>query len=166
MLLLAALPARALGSVSDVCCKKEVGFSSVKVTSAREKGGRSLLPLKIISSISAPRSWRAELSPMTHRKASTMFDLPQPFGPTSALMPALKTISVGSAKDLNPDNFKETGYTSDKSPVLQVSDRIQSLFDGASNAFFRQRSRQLFTRNDQSRRRRNFVAFLSRNLLF
>ena len=86
-------------------------FSSVRVTSARENGGRSLLPAKITSSISpALRKRRAEPSPITQRSASMMLDLPQPFGPTTALMPTANDKSTGSANDLKPEIFSETGY--------------------------------------------------------
>ena len=53
----------------------------------------------------SPRNWRAELSPITQRTASTMFDLPQPFGPTTALrLPGSSTV-VASTKDLNPTSL-------------------------------------------------------------
>ena len=39
---------------------------------------------------------------MTKRSASTMLDLPQPFGPTTPVMPGWIGISMASAKDLNP----------------------------------------------------------------
>ena len=43
-----------------------------------------------------------EFSPITQRKASTRFDLPQPFGPTTPVRPGSIRKSVGSTKDLNP----------------------------------------------------------------
>jgi len=39
---------------------------------------------------------------MTQRMASTMFDFPQPFGPTMAVMGSWKLIEVFSTKDLKP----------------------------------------------------------------
>src|SRR5690348_684136 len=55
------------------------------------------------SFISPPRSDFARCSPSTHEMASETFDLPQPFGPTTAVIPLpVKTISVWSAKDLKP----------------------------------------------------------------
>jgi hypothetical protein len=39
--------------------------------------------LKITSAMSLPRRCFAEISPITQRTASMMFDLPQPFGPTT-----------------------------------------------------------------------------------
>src|SRR5271169_4399695 len=39
---------------------------------------------------------------MTQRTASTRFDLPQPFGPTTPVRPGSISKSVGSTKDLNP----------------------------------------------------------------
>ncbi len=60
---------------------------SVSVTSAIPSGLRFSVPLKITSAISPPRSALAEVSPNTHRIASTTFDLPQPFGPTIPVTP-------------------------------------------------------------------------------
>ena len=39
---------------------------------------------------------------MTQRTASTRFDLPQPFGPTTPVRPGSIAKSVGSTKDLKP----------------------------------------------------------------
>ena len=69
---------------------------------ASEVGGRLLEPLKITSVSASPRSCRAELSPITQRTASTMLDLPQPLGPTTALRLPGNTTVVGSTKDLKP----------------------------------------------------------------
>src|SRR5512140_1542639 len=54
------------------------------------------------SAIDSPRRCFAEISPMTQRTASMMFDLPQPFGPTTPTRLVGKPIAVGSTKDLNP----------------------------------------------------------------
>ena len=40
--------------------------------------------------------------PRSHRMASTMFDFPEPFGPTIATMPAGNSKTVFSANDLKP----------------------------------------------------------------
>ena len=40
---------------------------------------------------------------MTQRRASTRFDLPQPFGPTTPVRPGSISSSVGSTNDLKPD---------------------------------------------------------------
>src|SRR5205823_5878198 len=56
------------------------------------------------SSIFRPRRSRAWVSPSTHLKASTMFVLPDPFGPTIAVMPPSKAISVERAKVLKPES--------------------------------------------------------------
>ncbi len=45
----------------------------------------------------------AELAPITQRSASRMFDLPQPFGPTTPVSPGSIRKSVGSTKDLKPE---------------------------------------------------------------
>ena len=39
---------------------------------------------------------------MAQRSASSKFDLPQPFGPTTPVSPGSIRISVGSTKDLKP----------------------------------------------------------------
>ena len=42
---------------------------------------------------------------MTHRKASSRLDLPQPFGPTTPVSPGSIRSSVGSTNDLKPINL-------------------------------------------------------------
>src|SRR5665213_3171557 len=77
-------------------------LSMVSDTSAILRDGRVAEPAKIKSSISPPRSRRADASPITQRSASTRFDLPQPFGPTIPVSPGSIGSSVASTKDLNP----------------------------------------------------------------
>ena len=71
-------------------------------TSANPTGPRFAVPLKMTSSIFAPRSDREDCSPSTQRMASEIFDFPEPFGPTIAVMPPRNLISVRSGNDLNP----------------------------------------------------------------
>ena len=52
----------------------------------------------------AARSDLCEVSPITQRSASTRFDLPQPFGPTTPVRPCSIWKSVGSTKDLKPSS--------------------------------------------------------------
>src|ERR1022692_1546873 len=59
----------------------------------------------------APRIALAELAPITQRSASTRFDLPQPFGPTTPVSPGSMTNSVGSTKDLNPRTLRRVNFT-------------------------------------------------------
>src|SRR5215204_3467548 len=54
------------------------------------------------SSILPPRSALAPCSPSTQATASTTFDLPEPFGPTTQVMPGSKRSVVAEAKDLKP----------------------------------------------------------------
>ena len=68
------------------------------------------MPPKITSSILAPRSWRLFCSPMTQRMASEMFDLPEPLGPTTAVMPGSKVSALLSAKDLKPFSTSDFRY--------------------------------------------------------
>ena len=57
------------------------------------------------SDIDSPRRFFADVSPITQRTASITFDLPQPFGPTTAQRLLGKLTFVGSTKDLNPESF-------------------------------------------------------------
>src|SRR4051812_29651692 len=54
------------------------------------------------SSIFPPRRVFAPCSPMTQASASTTLDLPDPFGPTTAVIPGSNRRVVDDAKDLNP----------------------------------------------------------------
>jgi hypothetical protein len=64
-------------------------------------GTRASLPAKITSSM--PFAARpGACSPMAQRMASTTFDLPQPFGPTIAVIPGWKAKAVLSTKLLKP----------------------------------------------------------------
>src|SRR5471030_2841837 len=72
-------------------------------------GLRLVEPLKMTSVF-------AELSPITQRTASMMFDLPQPLGPTTAAMLLGKFTVVGSTKDLNPANLMHLSRTLSRPP--------------------------------------------------
>jgi hypothetical protein len=51
---------------------------------------------------------------MTHERASTTFDFPEPLGPTTQVIPRSKSRVVEDAKDLKPLRltlFKYTGKT-------------------------------------------------------
>src|SRR5690349_12667533 len=74
----------------------------VSVTSARPSGARPAVPAKMTSSILPPRSAFAPCSPSTQAMASTTFDLPEPFGPTTQVMPGSSRNVVAEAKDLKP----------------------------------------------------------------
>src|SRR5579862_2666500 len=66
-------------------------------------GLRSRVPAKITSDIWLPRSDLALCSPRTQLTPSRMFDLPQPFGPTTPAIPVPETVnSVRSQKLLKP----------------------------------------------------------------
>src|SRR5881409_3706897 len=82
----------------------------VRETSAMPNGLRPSVPLKITSAISPPRSALADCSPSTQRTASDTLDLPQPLGPTMAVMPGRKLSEVLSAKDLNPRTVRFFRY--------------------------------------------------------
>src|SRR5687768_5259965 len=77
-------------------------LSMVRVTSARPSGWRWPAPAKMTSSILPPRSDFAPCSPITQLSASSTFDLPDPFGPTTQVIPGSKRSVVAEAKDLKP----------------------------------------------------------------
>ncbi len=79
-----------------------VELSMTSETSAVLRAGRPPEPLKITSSMAEARMDLNEVSPITQRMASTRFDLPQPFGPTTPVSPGSITNSVGSTKLLKP----------------------------------------------------------------
>src|SRR5690606_2682185 len=58
-----------------------------------------------------PRMFLNEFSPMTQRMASSRFDLPQPFGPTTPVRPGSMMRSVGSTKDLKPESRRRLNFT-------------------------------------------------------
>src|ERR671932_2912944 len=93
-------------------------LSIVSVTSARPSGGRPLVPAKMTSSIFPPRSDLAPCSPITQARASTTLDLPEPFGPTTQVMPGSKVSDVAEANDLNPRRVRFFRYTR-RSPTHQ-----------------------------------------------
>src|SRR5436305_13246278 len=100
------LPSRNIRRVIDTSVKS-IGsalsvLSMVRVTSARPSGGRPAVPAKITSSILPPRSALAPCSPSTQAMASTTLDLPEPFGPTTQVIPGSSFSVVAEAKDLNP----------------------------------------------------------------
>ena len=77
-------------------------FSNVSDTSAIPDAVRVREPLKMRSSRLSERKALILCSPITQRMASTMFDLPQPFGPTMPVIGLSNMIWVLSANDLNP----------------------------------------------------------------
>src|SRR4051794_6865544 len=74
----------------------------VSATSARPRGGRPEVPAKMTSSILPPRRDFAPCSPITQARASTTLDLPEPFGPTTQVIPGSNRRVVAEAKDLKP----------------------------------------------------------------
>src|SRR5689334_3438889 len=77
-------------------------LSIVSVTSARPSGARPDVPAKMTSSILPPRRAFAPCSPSTQLMASTTLDFPEPFGPTTHVMPGSRRSVVAEAKDLKP----------------------------------------------------------------
>ncbi len=87
-----------LNSIGRRCAE----LSIVSDTSARPSAARFGVPAKITSSIRAPRSVRGPCAPSTHATASTRFDFPEPFGPTTTVTPGSNSSVVLSANDLKP----------------------------------------------------------------
>ena len=88
-------------------------------TSARPRGALPEVPAKMTSSIFPPRRLFAPCSPITQERASTTLLLPEPFGPTTQVIPGSNFKVVGAAKDLKPFRvmlFKYTGRTYRVSP--------------------------------------------------
>src|SRR5262249_55343818 len=79
-------------------------------TSALLRGGRLLDPEKITSSMDEARMDLYEDSPITQRSASTRFDFPQPFGPTTPVRPGSIMKSVGSTNDLKPSRRSRVSF--------------------------------------------------------
>ena len=70
-----------------------------------------MVPAKTTSSILPPRSDLAPCSPITQDRASTMLDLPEPFGPTTQVMPGSRRSEVAEANDLKPRRVRLFRYT-------------------------------------------------------
>src|SRR3954463_4108342 len=88
----------------------------VSVTSARPRAGRAAGPAKTTSSILPPRRLLAPCSPSTQAMASTTLDLPEPLGPTTAVIPGSSRSVVGDAKDLKPLSVRLDRCTTDRLP--------------------------------------------------
>ncbi len=78
-------------------------LSNKTETSASPSGLRASFPAKITSSSFPPRRLLLDVSPSDQRNASTKFDLPEPFGPTIAVIPSANVSVVGSANVLKPN---------------------------------------------------------------
>jgi len=77
-------------------------LATVTETSAIFLEGLFDVPENMTSSMPDPRMLFADVSPITHLKDSTIFDFPQPFGPTMPVKPFSIKKLVLSANDLNP----------------------------------------------------------------
>src|SRR6185312_13788394 len=99
-------------------------------TSALLRAGRVLEPEKITSSMDDARMDLYEDSPITQRRASTRFDLPQPFGPTTPVSPGSIWKSVGSTKDLKPIRRSRVSFISAffRQPSRRQGGQNRSLF--------------------------------------
>ena len=75
------------------------------------------------SSMPEARMFLNELSPITQRRASTRFDLPQPFGPTTPVRPDSILNSAASQKLLKPVRRKRSNFiVAASSPVGRRED--------------------------------------------
>src|SRR3989344_5135100 len=81
------------------------------------------LPAKITSAAILPRRSFIDCSPKTHRRLSAILDLPEPLGPTTAVMPGSNSKTVFLAKLLNPcisTFFKCTPHPSKENLILPL----------------------------------------------
>ena len=62
------------------------------------------------SSMPEPRMFLNDVSPITQRRASTRFDLPQPLGPTTPVRPGSILKSAESQKLLKPVRRKRSNF--------------------------------------------------------
>ncbi|OPZ81725.1 MAG: hypothetical protein BWY76_02937 [bacterium ADurb.Bin429] len=90
--------------------RKPVALSSVRCTSASPSALRLSEPLKMTSVDFALRSDFSPCSPSTHSSPSLMLLLPEPFGPTMAVMPGPNSSVVRSAKVLKPESSSRLRY--------------------------------------------------------
>ncbi len=104
-------------------------LSIVNDTSARPSAFFAAVPAKMTSSIFWERTAVGAWAPSTHAMASTTFDLPLPFGPTTTVMPGSSVSSAGSANDLKPLMFSALRNT--RSLAIQPVDARPSLVSGA-----------------------------------
>src|SRR3954454_15130158 len=80
--------------------------------------------------MSAARNDLCDVSPIAQRSASTRFDLPQPFGPTTPVSPGSITKSVGSTNDLNPCRRRRVSFMSDALLAGRESLKPYNTIDG------------------------------------
>ena len=95
-----------------------------------------------------------EFSPITQRRASTRFDLPQPFGPTTPVRPGSILNSVGSQKLLKPARRSRSNFMGLALWSSIASRRARPASSRLSRCEFL-RQAAIKRRGDQAPRRRN-----------
>src|SRR5277367_3167275 len=111
---------------------------SVSPTSALLREGRRPEPEKITSSMPEARMFLKELSPITQRRASTRFDLPQPFGPTTPVSPGSILNSALSQKLLKPVRRKRSNFIVVTLRTGSARFAPLTIVSPAANHFFRE----------------------------
>ena len=91
---------------SDSTGSSRVVLSKTRETSAALSAFLAAEPAKMTSVDALPLRLRTDCSPSTHLIASTTFDFPEPFGPTTTVMPSGNSNLVRSAKLLNPKSSR------------------------------------------------------------
>ncbi len=86
----------------------------------------------MMSAIESPRRCFAEISPITQRTASMMFDFPQPFGPTTPVRLLGKLIEVGSMNDLKPASLTLVSRIALGTPLVDLR-RVARRWRGSVN---------------------------------
>src|ERR1700674_5901565 len=102
---------------------KEGSVRSVSVHSAMPSGLRLSVPLKMTSSMVPPRSDLALCSPSTQVIASERLLLPQPLGPTMAVMPPASSTVTGSTNDLKPEISSDSTLSIDLDPKVKAPEK-------------------------------------------
>src|SRR5437868_5069240 len=127
-------------SVNSIGSRRAV-LSMVSDTSDRPSADRSGVPAKMTSSMRPPRTVRGPWAPSTQATASTRFDLPEPFGPTTTVTPGSNSSTVLSANDLKPRRVRDLRNTREAilRELRQPSDRTHE--DRARRGRFREKSR-------------------------
>src|SRR5579872_4352271 len=89
-------------------------LSKTTLTLARLARPRALAesppPFQIMSSPRLPRRDLMDCSPRTKRKASAVFDFPEPFGPTMPVIDVVNCRLAFLANDLKPESSRDFRY--------------------------------------------------------
>src|SRR5882757_2172965 len=141
-------------SITKRAASASSGSSMVMVTSARPRGGRLVVPLKMQSAMRSARSDLWLCSPRTQEMASTTLDLPQPFGPTMQVVPdPLNVTTVRSQNDLKPTISTFRSFSKMSPLVVNYSTAASTKFENNIDNCESQPSAAARARTREERRR-------------